>query len=104
MSEINGIIAEARTKEPFPIGSHEGEYFDRGYRGSAAQQAFNQRVGELQDRQDAEAQGPAASMTRGYRLAWNGKKIPIADAIHTSLPSQQYHNVQHNHPTLEFHQ
>ena len=28
MSEINGIIAEARTKEPFPIGSHEGEYFD----------------------------------------------------------------------------
>ena len=44
MSEINGIIAEARTKEPFPIGSHEGEYFDRGYRGSAAQQAFNQRV------------------------------------------------------------
>ena len=49
MSEINGIIAEARTKEPFPIGSHEGEYFDRGYRGSAAQQAFNQRVGELQD-------------------------------------------------------
>ena len=38
MSEINGIIAEARTREPFPIGSHEGDYFDRGYRGSAAQQ------------------------------------------------------------------
>ena len=33
MSEINGIIAEARTKEPFPIGSHEGEYFDKGYPG-----------------------------------------------------------------------
>ena len=25
MSEINGIIAEARTKEPFPIGSHGEE-------------------------------------------------------------------------------
>ena len=73
------IQRTAKGWEPIAIeGKHEGGYFDKEYRGSKAQQTYNKRVSQLETDQDENNQ---RKDVKGYRLAWNDKRVTLHDAI-----------------------
>ena len=73
------IQRTAKGWEPIAIeGKHEGGYFDKEYRGSRAQQTYNKRVSQLETDQDENNQ---RKDVKGYRLAWNDKRVTLYDAI-----------------------